>query len=135
MDNRIIILLTLFITLSIIGCVQEKGEVNEVKVVKEVKEGLIEFEEIKDCQCHTQAYKYKSHVNGLKYCLTCHKIEKHPRGNWSEGYSYKDFIKCSKCHETSLLRVHMPEHTCVECHGDAKTIHQKFESKFLEGEK
>ncbi len=124
MNNRIIILLTLSMALLLVGCVQEK----------EVKENL-KFEEIKDCQCHTLAYKYKPHVYGSKYCLTCHKIEDHPKGNWSEGYSYEDFIKCSKCHETSLLRIHMPEHTCVECHGDAKTIHQKFESKFLEGEK
>ena len=124
MNNRIIFLAALFISLIILGCVQEKAAKPELK-----------FEEIKDCQCHTLAYKYKPHVNGLKYCLTCHKIEKHPRGNWSKGYSYADFIKCSKCHETSLLRVHMPEHTCVECHGDAKTIHQKFESKFLEGGK
>ncbi len=125
MDNRMIILLTLFITLIFIGCIQEKSEVKE----------SLKFEEIKDCQCHTQAYKYKPHVNGIKYCLTCHKIEDHPKGNWSEGYSYEDLKNCSKCHETRLLRIHMPEHTCVECHGDAKTIHQKFESKFLEGEK
>jgi len=130
MDNRITILLALFTTLIFIGCIQE-----EKAEVKGNLGNITEFEEIKDCQCHTQAYNYKSHINGINYCLDCHEIEDHPKGNWSEGYSSEDLRNCSSCHETSLLRTHMPNHTCVECHGDAKTIHEKFESQFLEGGK
>lgn len=120
MNNRIIFLAALFISLIILGCVQEKAAKSELK-----------FEEIKDCQCHTLAYKYPAHLNGTNYCLDCHRIEDHPEVN----YSVEDLKDCSKCHESSLLRIHMPNHTCVDCHGDANSIHQQFESKFLEGGK
>ncbi len=118
MNKSLIILLILAI--SLIGCAQK----SETKI-----------ETVNDCQCHTQPWKYKDHVNGIEYCIECHKIEEHPEGNWSDNYTSNNINNCSLCHETKLLRIHMPKTTCVDCHGDAKTIHEKFEKKFLEGEK
>lgn len=100
----------------VLGCVQQE------------KITSVSAEELKDCQCHKLAYKYPKHVNGTFYCLNCHDIEKHPDvGEKIEAG------KCSECHETSLFRIHMPRHSCEVCHGDAKTIHEKFEKKFVEG--
>lgn len=100
-----------------LGCVQEKK--TEVK-----------FEELKDCQCHQLAYEYPKHVNGMQFCLNCHEIEKHP----DVGVKISP-ENCSNCHETSLFRIHMPNYSCTVCHGDAKSIHEKFESRFVEGAK
>ena len=113
MNKRLIILLLLVIPL--IGCVQEKFE-TESKI-----------ETVKDCQCHTEVWEYKDHLNGLKHCLECHKIEEHSNVSWVKGYS--GIEDCSQCHETMLLRIHMPKTSCVDCHGDAKTIHKKFEKE------
>ncbi|RLI75140.1 hypothetical protein DRO97_04020 [Archaeoglobales archaeon] len=114
--NKLLII-PLVLAVLLFGCAQK----SETKI-----------ESIEDCQCHTQPWEYEDHVKGVDYCLDCHKIEEHPTGNWSKGKSIED---CSVCHETRLLRIHMPKTTCVDCHGDAKTIHEKFEKKFLEGEK
>lgn len=120
MVSRIVFIL--FIAILVFGCIQEEK-------IAESKISAAKFEEVNDCQCHTLAYKYPDHVNGTKYCLDCHKIEYHP------PVSEKSLENCSECHESSLFRIHMPNHSCVVCHGDAKSIHEKFEKKFLEGQK
>ncbi|MBO8182155.1 MAG: cytochrome c3 family protein [Archaeoglobus sp.] len=123
MDKRVVSLALIF-ALILVGCVQK------VQVSEKETQGLEIQNRVQDCQCHEKAYKYPYHVNGTNYCLDCHKIEEHPKMS-----EYSDLKDCSKCHENSLFRIHMPNHSCVECHGDAKSIHQKFESKFLEEEK
>lgn len=112
--NRSPIVLVVLLSVFALGCVQQ--------------EEVASVEELKDCQCHELAYKYPKHVNGTPYCLDCHEIEEHPDvdGVISPG-------NCSECHESSLFRIHMPNYSCSICHGDAKTIHEKFEKKFVEG--
>ncbi len=110
----ILILLAVFLA----GCVQKQEE--------------IKLESVKNCECHTQPWNYKSHVHGDLYCLKCHEVEKHPKINFTR-YTFSK--NCSRCHGTKLLQIHMPNVTCVDCHGDVRVIHEKFEKRFLEGAK
>lgn len=116
MIRSLIVFAVLLTGVFVLGCVQQE------------KITSVEVEELKDCQCHELAYKYPKHVNGTPYCLNCHEIEKHP-----DVGAVISAGNCSECHESSLFRIHMPQHSCVVCHGDAKTIHEKFEKRFVEG--
>ena len=112
--SRSLIAFTILLGVFVLGCVQQ--------------EEITSVEELKDCQCHELAYKYPKHVNGTPYCLDCHEIEKHP-----DVDAVISADNCSECHESSLFRIHMPNYSCSVCHGDAKTIHEKFEKSFVEG--
>ncbi len=112
--SRSLIAFTILLSVFVLGCVQQ--------------EEITSVEELKDCQCHELAYKYPKHVNGTPYCLDCHEIEKHP-----DVDAVISADNCSECHESSLFRIHMPNYSCSVCHGDAKTIHEKFEKSFVEG--
>jgi len=116
MIKRLAVVVVILAGVLLLGCVQEE----ELK--------LTEVEELKNCQCHELAYKYPKHLNGTEYCLDCHAVDKHPEVDREVTPE-----NCSDCHETSLFRIHMPRHSCTVCHGDAGTIHEKFEKKFVEG--
>ena len=121
-NKGIIILSLILLMVFFAGCVQKTTEEVSLKQVNVLK----------GCQCHTKPWEYPVHKNGSEYCLECHSIADHPKGNWSEGYTSEDLTNCKKCHETNLIRGHLPAVKCEDCHGDPAKIHEKFEKKLME---
>ncbi|MBO8182150.1 MAG: hypothetical protein H0Z28_05070 [Archaeoglobus sp.] len=120
LKSLIILSLILFMVF-LVGCVQKTTEEVSLKQV----------DILKGCQCHTRPWEYSPHKEGAEHCLECHTISAHPKGNWSSGYSSDDLTNCKRCHETNLIRGHLPTVKCEDCHGDPAKIHEKFEKELM----
>jgi Zn finger protein HypA/HybF involved in hydrogenase expression len=102
------------------GCVSEKPYELEVRASEN---------KVLDCQCHEEPWKYEPHLT--TDCKDCHGEEvlpiHKPYAGEIEGMSQ---LNCSECHETSLLKTHLPKLSCETCHGDVYDIHKEFEEQF-----
>ena len=103
------------------GCVAEKTlEVSQLELKNKVY----------DCQCHEKPWEYEPHTS--TDCKECHGYEIKSVHEAYVGETVDVLeLDCSKCHETSLLKAHLPKLSCETCHGDIYKIHEKFEEEFI----
>jgi DnaJ-class molecular chaperone len=129
---RMLMVIALISTLLLFGCISGEisGEVSP-------EEKYMPQNKVLDCQCHEEPWKYEAHQK--TNCKECHgnEILKEHRA-FFQKLGYREYVNatsvalidCYKCHETSLLKNHMPA-GCELCHGNPADIHEKYEDEFM----
>lgn len=90
--------------------------------------------------CHINAKEYIKHINGLKYCRSCHGNDVHsmhlincsrchgkdPLTAFCHGSPPDITIphsNCSSCHDTNIIVIHPM--SCQYCHKNVIELHRK----------